>query len=759
MGSGFVIGKGLIATNHHVIEGAAVGTAKLVGETTAHEIESIRAVDEEHDIAIIVAKGVNAPILPLGDSDAVQVGEKIYVAGNPNGLEGTFSDGIISGIRQESGVKLLQMTAPISAGSSGGPVLNSSGEVIGISVTSRIDGQNLNFAVPINHLKALAATTVNNPLITEIHDFDASSTSVAFRPDGKYIATGSGINVRILWDVSTGELVTAKRANVDNPEKSIWGIDFSPDGKYLAFGAYVDNDEKPIVVIVTPNMEDVVEYFLIPSSITRGEIYSVRFSPDSRYVAVSFSDNSRVLLWNLTNGNYVWWGRRDASRVDSLAFSPDGKYLAAGHNNGTVIFYELSSWWSDNVNETQVEPGGTIYDVAFSTDGNYFAADGYYLDDHNVSIYDTNNMATPSIVHRIDYKEFSPWAIAFSPDDKYLAVGGDDGRISFYETDANFTKVGAILVGGIIADLAWSPDGSLISDGEKVWEITENTESLIPLAPSDSGSQAPDLVLEAARIVPATVAPGETFRLYATLKNQGTAESTATKVRYYRSTDNVISTADTQLGSANRNPLAPNATIRRYLTVTAPTTPGTYYYGVCVDSVTNESDTANNCSAAVTLTVTAPTVVAEDVNEDGVVDVQDLVYVAQRYGQTGTNRADVNGDKVVNIDDLILVAAVLDADAAAAPTLHPAALEGLTVADVKVWLSQARQRDLTDPSVQRGILFLEQLLASMVPKETALLANYPNPFNPETWIPYQLSKPAAVMITIYASNGHVSAAR
>ena len=265
----------------------------------------------------------------------------------------------------------------------------------------------------------------------------------------------------------------------------------------------------------------------------------------------------------------------------------------------------------------------------------------------------------------------------------------------------------------------------------------------------------PDLVMEAARVVPATVAPGETFRLYATLKNQGTAESTATKVRYYRSTNNVISTEDTQLGRANRNPLAPNATLRRYLTVTAPTTPGTYYYGVCVDSITNESDTDNNCSTAVPLTVTAPTIVAEDVNEDGVVDVQDLVYVAQRYGQTGTNSADVNKDRVVDIDDLLLVAAVLDADAPAAPSLYSEALEGLTVADVKVWLSQARQRDLTDPSVQRGILFLEQLLASMVPKETLLLANYPNPFNPETWIPYQLSKPAVVMITIYAANGHI----
>ena len=121
----------------------------------------------------------------------------------------------------------------------------------------------------------------------------------------------------------------------------------------------------------------------------------------------------------------------------------------------------------------------------------------------------------------------------------------------------------------------------------------------------------------------------------------------------------------------------------------------------------------------------------------------------------GRIRADVNKDRVVNIDDMILIAAVLDADAAAAPTLTSCCFGGTErLPDVKVWLSQAHQRDLTDPSVRRGILFLEQLLASMVPKETLLLANYPNPFNPETWIPYQLSKPAAVMITIYAANGH-----
>ena len=407
--------------------------------------------------------------------------------------------------------------------------------------------------------------------------------------------------------------------------------------------------------------------------------------------------------------------------------------------------------------------------------------------------------------------------------------------------------------------------------------------------------QKPDLVIEAAQAVPATVEPGATFRLYATLKNSGTGDSTTTTLRYYRSTDRVITTRDTQLGRGNRDPLAPNATLRRYLEVTAPTTPGTYYYGACVDTVTNESDTTNNCSTAVRVTVNpqevtpmpvrgttvrihpasitspavggrievalnivrgeavagyqatlqfdttalryissangdflpagaffAPPVVKgnrvklssaslagerngdgtlatltfaviarkastltlsdvllssragetsgpqiqnaaiaeptrpkEDVNGDGTVNIDDLVLVARRYRQRGRNSADVNGDNIVNIADLIAVAAVIDANAAAAPSLHPDTLETLTSADVRLWLSEARHLKHTDVTTHRGVLFLEQLLVALIPKDTALLANYPNPFNPETWIPYQLAKDAEVTLTIYGVNGHV----
>ena len=149
---------------------------------------------------------------------------------------------------------------------------------------------------------------------------------------------------------------------------------------------------------------------------------------------------------------------------------------------------------------------------------------------------------------------------------------------------------------------------------------------------------------------------------------------------------------------------------------------------------------------------TEPMQLRGDVNGDGTVNIADLVLVASNLDETGQNAADVNGDGTVNIADLVLVAGALG-KSAAAPSLHPHALSMITVADVKLWLSQAQLLNLTDITSQRGIRFLEQLLAALIPKETALLPNYPNPFNPETWIPYQLAKDAEVTLHIYAVNG------
>jgi hypothetical protein len=155
LGSGFFLADDLIATNLHVLESASSGYVRAVATKSKGSILGVVAADSDNDLAVVRVSGVSAPSLSLGDDAHSEVGESVYAVGNPSGLEGTFSQGIISGIREFQQHKLLQITAPISPGSSGGPVVNAAGSVIGVAVATIRSGQNLNFAVPVSYLRAL----------------------------------------------------------------------------------------------------------------------------------------------------------------------------------------------------------------------------------------------------------------------------------------------------------------------------------------------------------------------------------------------------------------------------------------------------------------------------------------------------------------------------------------------------------------------------------------------------------------------------
>lgn len=187
-GSGFFIKSNLIATNYHVIEGAARGTAKLVGKNTTYKIDGVTATDKNNDLALLKVTAFGIKSLSLGNSDTVRIGETVYVAGNPKGLEGTFSDGIISSHRDKDTKERLQMTAPISPGSSGGPVLNRKGEVIGVSFAGHraLDAQNLNFAIPSKFLKKLLEQLKPTQPLSQVNKQSISAETYFLWGNAKY---------------------------------------------------------------------------------------------------------------------------------------------------------------------------------------------------------------------------------------------------------------------------------------------------------------------------------------------------------------------------------------------------------------------------------------------------------------------------------------------------------------------------------------------------------------------------------------------
>ena len=144
-----------------------------------------------------------------------------------------------------------------------------------------------------------------------------------------------------------------------------------------------------------------------------------------------------------------------------------------------------------------------------------------------------------------------------------------------------------------------------------------------------------------------------------------------------------------------------------------------------------------------------------DVNRDGRVSIIDLILIAQQLGQSvsANSPVDLNRDGVVSILDIVLAAGKIGSTIApAAPAIE---VEGIDPAMIEAWIAQARLEDDGSLAFKQGIENLQALLASLIPEETALLANYPNPFNPETWIPYHLSEPADVTLAIYDMNGQL----
>ena len=163
-GSGVILrADGIIATNFHVISDAVAAKVQLSNSDIYDDV-SVLDTDERKDIAILKIKAVNLPVLSVANSDNVKIGATVYAIGSPRGLTGSLSSGIISSLRPASelsseltGFRIIQFTAPISSGSSGGALLDDTGKLLGLVFAYRPGGQNLNAAIPVNYVTPLTS--------------------------------------------------------------------------------------------------------------------------------------------------------------------------------------------------------------------------------------------------------------------------------------------------------------------------------------------------------------------------------------------------------------------------------------------------------------------------------------------------------------------------------------------------------------------------------------------------------------------------
>jgi len=158
LGSGFFIGDGkVVVTNFHVIKKASRIKIKAAGAGQLLEVTKVLAVNRKYDLALLLLPSAGDPLELAKDHPSV--GQEVLAIGNPKGLEKTISTGIVSGIRKKDKDFLVyQITAPISPGSSGGPILNNDGQVLGLASFYMGGGQNLNFAVPSVYIDKLAGS-------------------------------------------------------------------------------------------------------------------------------------------------------------------------------------------------------------------------------------------------------------------------------------------------------------------------------------------------------------------------------------------------------------------------------------------------------------------------------------------------------------------------------------------------------------------------------------------------------------------------
>ena len=485
----------------------------------------------------------------------------------------------------------------------------------------------------------------------------------------------------------------------------------------------------------------------------KGQINELAYSPDGTRLAVASSIG--IWLYDTETGGEVALLTGHTGSVRSVAFRPDGRTLASGS------YKEIHLWDAASGAHIRTLTGHTwsVLSVAFRPDGRTIASGS---DDSTIRLWDAESGAH---IRTLTGHTRSVSSVAFSPDGRTIASGSGDSTIRLWDagTGAHIRTLTGHTRG--VYGVAFRPDGRTLASGSGdgtvlLWELTPTATTTATV--SVSPSEVPSPAIGEQLTLSLNITDGENVAGY-----QGTVQFDTSALRYVESATgdflpagaffvppvvegNKVTLASSAINAVSNGDGTLATLTFEVVEVKASTVTLSQVALVDPDGEISTPQIENG-------EITEPPQLVRDVNDDGVVNIQDLVIVGANFGKTGENPADVNDDGVVNIVDLVTVASAFGTTAAA-PVLHLHVGTGHpspTVSDVQGWLTQARALDLTDATVQRGIIVLEHLLAAVTPKETTLLPNYPNPFNPETWIPYQLATDSDVTLTIYTSKGAV----
>ena len=424
----------------------------------------------------------------------------------------------------------------------------------------------------------------------------------------------------------------------------------------------------------------------------------------------SGSHDNTVKLWYVSTKKLRVTLKGHTDFVTSVAFSPDGRTLASGSWDNTIRLWDVAAGKS-----TKTLSGHTdrVLSVAFSSDGRTLASGS---DDQTIRLWD---VATGQQRDTLLGHTSGVTAVAFSPDRRTLAsAGGWDNTLRLWDLSPAPTPAPTVR---ITPSPVVSPD---VGDNLVLKIDVSGVENV-------AGYQA-------------TVRFDPTALHYVESANGSYLPAGSLFVPPVVNA-NQVTLAATSL-SGDSDGAGTLATLTFEVVAVKPS------YIALSDVMIMQQDLTSIPIIVKNGDIVVTSDEALDVNGDGIVNILDLIVVATHFGTVGESQADVNGDSVVDIKDLLLVAGGLNADAAA-PSTYSMAISALTVEEIQMWLGQAQQLGLSDATYQRGFTVLQQLLIALTPKETALLPNYPNPFNPETWIPYQLAESADVTVTIYAVDG------